>query len=158
MTPRNALVLLLLAACGGGRGGAQPLPPPVAGQPIAPPAAGPVTPPAAPAPAAPAASGNLVLEGTPPIPDELRQRLEPYLNTRSGGISDLADDGQSMLITTRFGESAQVHFVARPGGARTQLTFAREPTRGGAFVPGSTRSLIFTRDVGGNEQYQVYRL
>ena len=161
MQARNALLLILVAACGGGRGGAaQPmLPPPGGGTPIAPPPAGPTAPPTGPAAApAAAATGNVVLDGTPVIPDELRQHLEPYLNTRAAGVSDISDDGKTILVTTRFGNASQVHVVTHPGGARTQLTFATEPTRGGTFVPGSTRSLTFTRDVGGNENYQLYRL
>jgi dipeptidyl aminopeptidase/acylaminoacyl peptidase len=161
MLPRNVLSPLPGAPGGGGRAGAgaQPLPPAGTGTPIAPPAAGPTTAPPGTAPAAPvAAGGNLVLDGTPPIPPEMVQRLEPYLNTRSASLSDLTDDGRAILITTRFGTAAQVHFVARPGGARTQLTFAQEPTRGGLFVPGKPGSMIFTRDVGGNEQFQLYRL
>ena len=45
-----------------------------------------------------------------------------------------------------------------PGGARTQLTFSREPSGSGAFVPGESRSLTYLRDVGGNEEFQIYRL
>ncbi|HUS67253.1 MAG TPA: DPP IV N-terminal domain-containing protein, partial [Kofleriaceae bacterium] len=159
MQARNAFLLILITACGGGRSGVQPMPPGPAPTPIAPAPAGPTAPPpgSAAAPAV-AATGNQVLDGTPAIPDELRQRLEPYLNTRSAGISDIAEDGSSILVTTRFGNALEVHLVTRPGGDRTQLTFAQEPTRGGTFVPGSKRSLIFTRDVGGNEQYQLYRL
>ena len=110
---------------------------------------------AAPAAAAPA---GLRLEGTPVIPDALRARLQQYLNTRAAGAVDIAEDGRSLLITTRFAESGQVHVVAAPGGARTQLTFGREPIGTARFVPGSSRSLVYVTDVGGNEQYQIMRL
>ena len=97
-----------------------------AGEPVAPPPIGPAAPPSS--GVAPGEEATLLLDGTPPIPDELRQRLEQYLETRSASIMDLADDGKSMLIGTRFGDTAQIHRVAMPGGARTQLTFSREPS------------------------------
>jgi dipeptidyl aminopeptidase/acylaminoacyl peptidase len=149
--------LLLLAACSG-RGSTGPVLPPTsgAGEPVAPAPVGPSAPPAA--GVAPGEEVTLLLDGTPPIPEELRTRLEPYLETRSASIMDIADDGKAMLVGTRFGESSQLHRVALPGGARTQLTFSREPTGGGQFVPGQSRALIFQRDVGGNEQYQLFRL
>jgi dipeptidyl aminopeptidase/acylaminoacyl peptidase len=155
---RTLLSLTLLAAwaCSGGRGTGAILPgPPGAGDPIAPPPAGPTTPPPATDP--PGATATLVLQGTPEIPDELRGRLEQYLETRSAGLTDISDDGKAILISTRFGSSSQIHLVSRPGGARTQLTFTREPTRGASFVPGSTRAMVFSRDVGGNEQFQLIR-
>ena len=40
-----------------------------------------------------------------------------------------------MLISTRFGNTAQVHQVKLPGGARTQLTFFNEPIGGATFEP-----------------------
>ncbi|HWM87093.1 MAG TPA: hypothetical protein VNO33_14665, partial [Kofleriaceae bacterium] len=98
-------------------------------------AAGASAPAGAPA-ATEAPAAGLRLEGTPPIPDPLRDRLQQYLNTRSATLSDIADDGRSVLVATRFGDSNQVHLVASPGAARRQLTFSREPVRGGAFVPG----------------------
>jgi dipeptidyl aminopeptidase/acylaminoacyl peptidase len=136
-------------ACGGA---AAPSSAPASGQPAPAPAA------AAGAAADPAAPAGLRLEGTPAIPDALRARLQQYLNTRSAGAADISDDGRSLLVTTRFADSAQVHLVAMPGGARSQLTFGREPVAAGRFVPGSPRSLIYVTDVGGNEQFQINRL
>jgi dipeptidyl aminopeptidase/acylaminoacyl peptidase len=48
--------------------------------------------------------------------------------------------------------------VAMPGGARTQITFGRDPVQLARFVPGSPRSLLYATDVGGDEQYQFFRL
>ncbi|HLU68450.1 MAG TPA: S9 family peptidase [Kofleriaceae bacterium] len=153
-------LVLLVAACSGGQkgSGSAALPaPPGAGEPVAPPPAGPTAPP--PDSGAPgAAAGNLVLEGTPPIPDDLRARLQSYLETRSASLADISDDGKAILIATRFGQSSQIHLVSQPGGARRQITFSREPTRGARFVPGSSSSVVFTRDVGGDENYQILRL
>ncbi|MCG8422130.1 MAG: alpha/beta fold hydrolase [Proteobacteria bacterium] len=150
-------------------------PPPTQPQPTAAPAAGsdtaaigaPATSPAENQPEAPASpnsprvvldSDTLRLEGTPPIPDALRVRMGQYLNTRPASLTDVSDDGQRVLITTRFAETRQVHLVTGPMGARTQLTFGDEPASYGRFVPGDRDAVLYSADVGGNEQYQIFRL
>jgi dipeptidyl aminopeptidase/acylaminoacyl peptidase len=101
---------------------------------------------------------TLRLEATPAVTDTVRQRIERYLETRSADIGDLRDDGGAVLMTTRFGATAQVHHVRAPLGARTQLTFLPEPAGAPRFVPGAASSVIYTADMGGNEQYQIWRL
>ena len=43
-----------------------------------------------------------------------------------------------------------------PGGARTQLTFGRERVAGPRYDPVSGRYFSYTRDIGGNEFYQIF--
>ncbi|MBK8997595.1 MAG: S9 family peptidase [Myxococcales bacterium] len=109
------------------------------------------------APAEAAAGGQLVLDGVPAVPDALRGRLGRYLETRVASLGALSDDGRSMLVTTRFGQTAQTHWVRQPLGARTQLTFNPEPVGRPTFAPGQTDAILFTSDSGGNEQYQLHR-
>ena len=155
---RARVIPILLAAACSGRGSAGPVLPPGGGggEPIAPPPVGPSAPPAA--GVAPGEEATLLLDGTPAIPEPLRVRLEPYLENRSAFVYDISDDGKVILMTTRFGDSSQLHRLTMPGGARTQLTFSREPTVGGQFVPGQSQSLVYLRDVGGDEQFQLFRL
>ncbi len=101
--------------------------------------------------------GTLLLEDTPEVPAELFARLQPYLSMRTAALRDLSDDGKSVLVATRFGDTYQLHVVREPLGARTQLTFGAEPIREGAFVPGDDRAIVFSADVGGNEKHQIYR-
>jgi len=106
----------------------------------------------------PTGSGpTLRLSGTPEIPQELRTRFNRYLSTRSAWLSDLSSDGSSVLVTTRFGETRQLHHVKTPLGSRRQLTFRTESAGGGSFIPG-TQDVMFTGDIGGNEQFQLFRL
>jgi dipeptidyl aminopeptidase/acylaminoacyl peptidase len=101
--------------------------------------------------------GPLIFDGTPEIPDVLRERMTRYLNLRSAGLADLSADGSEMLINTRFGDTRQVHRLRMPMGARQQLTFFEEPVGGAEFVPGSN-AISFVRDLGGDEQYQILRM
>jgi dipeptidyl aminopeptidase/acylaminoacyl peptidase len=99
--------------------------------------------------------GTLTLENVPQTPPAVREALRRYQNARSAGFASWLDDG-SMLIATRFGQTAQLHRVARPGGDRTQLTFFDEPVGGAEGVPGSKDHFIFTKDTGGDEYFQGY--
>lgn len=100
---------------------------------------------------------NLVVEGIPPLPPELRTDVGRYLEFRSASLGSWHPTRREMLITTRFADAAQVHLVTQPGGARRQLTFLPEPVRGGSFQPTTGDYFLFTQDIGGGEFYQIYR-
>lgn len=101
--------------------------------------------------------GQLVLEGVPDIPPAVAERTLQYQSTRSAALVGWAADGNGLFISTRFGETGQIHFVATPGGARRQLTFFREPVGQVAVCPDpSSGQLMYARDVGGGEFFQLY--
>ncbi len=101
---------------------------------------------------------NIVAEGVPAIPSELRERMNQYLNMRSAYFADWHPTDRAMLISTRFGDTNQLHFVAEPGGYRRQLTFYPDRVTGGSFSPRRGSDLfIFGMDTGGSEFYQLYR-
>jgi dipeptidyl aminopeptidase/acylaminoacyl peptidase len=100
--------------------------------------------------------GSLMLENVPDIPTEISARLEQYQNTRQAGFASWLHDG-SMLVTTRFGETNQVHRVRQPLGARQQLTFFAEPVNTASVSPDpDLNGFAYLRDVGGNEFFQLY--
>jgi|APTNR8051073442_1049403.scaffolds.fasta_scaffold04480_7 dipeptidyl aminopeptidase/acylaminoacyl peptidase len=98
--------------------------------------------------------GALVMENVPTTPDNVRERLIQYNNVRAAGFAGFAPDG-SILITTRFAETAQIHAVNRPMGARYQLTFYPEQIGGLTTIPNSN-NFIFTKDRGGDEFFQYH--
>lgn len=98
--------------------------------------------------------GGATLQNVPDIPDDVREAVQRYQNNRSASFEDWLPDG-SMLISTRFGATSQLHRVASPGSARTQLTFAAEPIANAKVIPGTDR-FVFSRDTGGDEWFQLY--
>lgn len=100
---------------------------------------------------------NLVAQGIPPIPAALATAVRKYTESRSASLADWHPTRREMLVSTRFGNAAQLHRVKAPLGARYQLTFYDEPVGGGSFDPRQGRFFIFGRDVGGNEFGQLYR-
>ncbi len=100
--------------------------------------------------------GNLVLENMPEIPAAITERLDQYQNTRSAGFAGWLHDG-SILVSTRFGDTNQIHRVRQPMGARSQLTFFSEPAGNASISPDPTKNgFVQLRDVGGNEFFQLY--
>jgi len=98
--------------------------------------------------------GSATLSGVPNIPVEVREAVQRYQNSRAAQFEDWLPDG-SMLIATRFGATQQLHHVATPGGARTQITFGAEPIAAATTIPRSDR-FVMTRDTGGDEWFQLY--
>lgn len=100
---------------------------------------------------------HLVVDGVPAIPAALRQDAGRYLEFRGAGFSSWHPAKREMLITTRFADTAQLHYLKMPGGARRQLTFGTDPVHGGIIQPREGHYLVFARDTGGGEFYQLYR-
>jgi dipeptidyl aminopeptidase/acylaminoacyl peptidase len=100
---------------------------------------------------------NLVAESIPPLPAALKDQVRRYTEFRSAGFMEWHPTRREMLISTRFGNANQLHRVAGPGAARTQLTFFDEPVGGGTWSRDGA-SIVFARDAGGNEFTQLYRL
>jgi dipeptidyl aminopeptidase/acylaminoacyl peptidase len=113
---------------------------------------------AAPAPrtAVPGVPAAIAAEGVPEIPSEVTKRLAQYQSSRGATFEDWGPSG-SLLISTRFSDTAQLHLVPFPGGRREQLTFSEEPVSTGLFIPG-TSDFLYTQAKGGNENWQIYRL
>ena len=101
--------------------------------------------------------GNMILEDVPEIPEEITSRIQQYQNTRSASFADWMPNDQGMLISTRFGNTSQLHTVKTPGGARSQISFFDEPVSNGSFCPSEDyNGFLFTKDIGGNEFSQIY--
>ena len=100
--------------------------------------------------------GNLVLEGIPEIPPEVAARFGQYQNARYAFLRGWHPSGEGILISTRFGETDQVHWVRSPGGTRHQVTFFDEPVGDVAVSPDpELNGFVFDKDAGGGEFFQV---
>jgi len=100
---------------------------------------------------------NLVVEGIPQIPASLAATAGSYLEYRSAALDDWHPVRREMLIGTRFAETSQLHVVERPGGARRQITFFGDAVSGGRFHPNGGDYIVFSKDIGGGEWFQLYR-
>jgi len=101
---------------------------------------------------------SLVASGVPPLPAELKVRTAQYLNARSALLADLSEDGSTLLVSTRFASTSQLHLVEMPLGMRTQITFGDEPVTRARFQPGDPQTVWYLQDKGGGEFFQLFRL
>src|SRR2546423_6453271 len=99
---------------------------------------------------------NFVVDGVPPIPLSVVDSVRRYTEFRAGAFESWDPVQRRMLIETRFSDAAQIHMVAFPGAARTQLTFYPDPVNGAIFSPRNSNTFMFSKDVGGNEFFQLY--
>jgi dipeptidyl aminopeptidase/acylaminoacyl peptidase len=113
--------------------------------------------PAAPGAATIAPTANLVADGVPPVPAAVAAAVRRYTEARAASLADWHPTERALLVSTRFGNTPQLHLVAAPLGARRQLTFYDEPITGATYEPRTGRYFVFAKDVGGNEFGQLYR-
>ncbi len=102
-------------------------------------------------------TANLVVEGVPAIPATIAEEVKRYTESRSAGFGGWHPQRLEMLVSTRFGNTAQLHQVAAPLGMRRQMTFFDEPVGSGGYDPLEGKYFLFSRDSGGNEFSQLYR-
>jgi len=100
---------------------------------------------------------NLVVQGVPGIPASLVETAGRYGSFRNATLADWNPVRREMLIATRFADTAQLHLVKMPGGERQQLTFFADAVGSGRFHPNGGDYLVFAKDIGGGEWFQLYR-
>ena len=105
-----------------------------------------------------APNANLKADGLPPIPAELAAKVAPYTEFKPATAVSWHPQKRELIVARRAGNTTQLHRIAAPGAELVQLTDYAEPVRDGGFWPRAPNVLVFTRDAGGNEQQQIYRL
>jgi dipeptidyl aminopeptidase/acylaminoacyl peptidase len=100
---------------------------------------------------------SLIVEGVPRIPASLVETAGRYGSYRSAALVDWNPARREMLVATRFADTAQLHLVKLPGGERQQLTFFVDAVANGRFHPNGGDYIVFAKDIGGGEWFQLYR-
>jgi dipeptidyl aminopeptidase/acylaminoacyl peptidase len=99
---------------------------------------------------------NLKPEGLPAIRQDVFDAINRYTEFRTAVLLDWSPSQREILIATRFGDVPQIHRVATPGGARQQLTFYPDRVSEALFNPANGGEMLFGKDEGGGEFYQLY--
>src|SRR5258707_15678171 len=100
---------------------------------------------------------NLVVGGRPVFPALWRKRAGRFGSYWRAALSNWKPLGRGMLMTTGLGDTAHLHLVKMPGGERQQLTFFPDTVGSGRFHPNGADYVVFAKDIGGGEWYQLYR-
>jgi len=118
----------------------------------------------APAPVAPdsvfAPNANLVVQGIPPIPQSLVERVQRYTDFRGHAFADWHPTRRELLVAYRKAgdDTPQLYRLAGPMAELEQLTAEADPVRVGTYEPRDGKYLVYARSSGGNEAAQLYRL
>jgi len=115
--------------------------------------------------AAPLASGqfltpgsNLVIDGVPPISNELVAKVQAYTEFKPSAIVAWHPSKPGVLIRKRATNSNQLHYVATPGSVPEQLTDFPDAVSGASFQPKKGEYILFEKSSGGNEVFRIYRM
>ncbi len=100
---------------------------------------------------------SIAADNVPKIPASLAETAGRYGAYRSASLADWNPAKREMLIATRFGDTPQLHLVSAPGGERHQLTFYPDAVTNGRFHPNGGDYIVFSKDIGGAEWFQLYR-
>jgi protease II len=101
---------------------------------------------------------NLITENIATIPSELASQVKKYSESRGATLAEIHPTKNDIIINTRFGSTSQLHMVSQPIGARKQITFFDEPVSGASYEPTKGEYLIYSKDIGGNEFGQLFKL
>jgi dipeptidyl aminopeptidase/acylaminoacyl peptidase len=104
-----------------------------------------------------AANENLIVDSIPPIPADVAAQAQRYTEFRTAVPMEWHPTKRELLISTRFADVPQIHRIAMPSGARTQLTFFPDRVNGASYHPHNGDYFIFSKDIGGGEWYQIFR-
>ncbi len=99
----------------------------------------------------------LVADQIPDISMNIVEDTRPYMEFRTASFVEWDPSDRSMIVSTRFADTRQLHRVSRPLGKREQLTFAAEPVRT-ASISTTGSVFLFQKDSGGNEVNQIFAL
>lgn len=105
-----------------------------------------------------AVPASIEQQGVPAIPAEFAEDLARYDNARPAVFQGWHPTQREILISTRFGETTQLHRVTEPGGARRQVTFFSERVDSGSFGQIDGSFVVALRDTAGTERYQIHRV
>ncbi len=98
------------------------------------------------------------VEGVPPIPTEIVERIGRYVSSRAARLQNWHPTRREILISTRFAETTQIHLVEMSGGTRRQLTFLPNRIDSAWFEPHAGKYVVFTMDEAGDEIFHLHRL
>jgi protease II len=101
---------------------------------------------------------NLITENIAEIPTELASQVKKYSESRGATLAEIHPTKNEILINTRFGSTSQLHMLSQPMGARKQITFFDEPISSASYEPTNGEYLIYSKDIGGNEFGQLFKL
>ena len=105
-------------------------------------------------------NANLKADGMPPISKTIADKVSLYTEFRGYSFVQWHPKDGSMLVRHREagGNIAQIYLLRKPGGAIEKISDFPEPIAQASYEPKNGKFLLISKDTGGNEATQVYRM
>ena len=100
---------------------------------------------------------SLQLDGVPPVPAEVAQKLKPYGEFRPHGLMSWHPVKREMLVRRRLNATTQVHLVTDPLTTPQPITDFPNAVNGAAYQPTHGNYFVFPMGEGGNEVFRINR-
>ncbi len=103
---------------------------------------------------------NLLADGIPAISQSIADKVSLYTDFRGYGFVGWHPTERSMLVRHREqgANIAQIYWLKSPGGKLEKITDFPDFVSAASFAPPHGKYLVYSRDVGGNEATQVFRM
>lgn len=103
---------------------------------------------------------HLLADGIPAIPKAIADKVSLYTEFRGYGFVGWHPVERSMLVRHREegANLAQIYWLKAPGGKLEKITDFPDHVSAASFAPHHGNYLVYSRDVGGNEATQVFRM
>lgn len=103
---------------------------------------------------------NLLADGIPAIPKAIADKVSLYTDFRGYGFVGWHPTERSMLVRHREqgANIAQIYWLKGPGGKLEKITDFPDYVSAASFAPKHGKYLVYSRDIGGNEATQVFRM
>ena len=101
---------------------------------------------------------NLVIDGVPPISEELVKKVRAYTDFNPASIVSWHPVQSSLLIRTRLNNTLQLHLLSGPGMKPVPISDFPDAVNGASFQPGKGEYILFEKANGGDEVFQIFRL
>ncbi len=107
-----------------------------------------------------APNANLKADGIPPISQAIADKVSLYTEFRGYSFVQWHPNDGSMLVRHRAAGAniAQIYKLGKAGAALEKVSDFPEPIAQAAYEPKRGNFLIISKDTGGNEATQVYRM
>ena len=101
---------------------------------------------------------NLVIDGVPPISEELVAKVRAYTDFKPSSIVAWHPTQSAVLIRTRLNNTLQLHLVSSPGEKPVPITDFPDAVSGASFQPKKGEYVLFEKANGGDEVFQIFRM
>ena len=107
-----------------------------------------------------AANANLKTDGMPAIEKTIADKVALYTEFRGHGFVDWHPKDSTMLVRHREAGAniAQIYLLKSAGGKLEKVTDFADPVTGASLHPIHGKTMLYSRDAGGNEATQVFRM